>query len=79
VSLFLTGFIQVLLVSLNVWQVSHGHLIAATGTGFLISLVWTFNVKKVAFGNHWDRITYAGGAALGTLAGMLIAKGIYDN
>lgn len=77
VSLFLTGFIQVLLVSLNVWQVSHGRLIAATVTGFLISLVWTFNVKKVAFGNHGDRITYASGAAIGTLAGMLIARTIY--
>ena len=76
-SLFLTGFIQVLLVSLNVWQVSHGHFLSATVVGFLISLVWTFNVKKVAFGNHLDRITYASGAALGTLAGMLIARTIY--
>lgn len=76
-SLFLTGFIQVLLVSLNVWQVSHGHFVSATFVGFLISLVWTFNVKKVAFGSHLDRIIYASGAALGTLCGMLLAKVIY--
>ena len=76
-TLFLTGFIQVTLVAANTWFISHKHIIAMTITGFLISIVWTFNVKKVAFGGMDDRFIYATGAMMGTLLGYLIA--IYLN
>ena len=74
----LTGFVQVYFVSVNTYFLAHemyaGVLIAA----FIISLVWSFNVKKVAFGTLADRLTYAGGAALGSVAGLassaMIAK-----
>lgn len=59
----LTGFVQVYFVSVNTYFLAHeiyaGVLIAA----FIISLVWSFNVKKVAFGTWPDRLMYAGGAA----------------
>jgi hypothetical protein len=76
-SLALTGFIQVFLVAINVWQISHDHLIGAIIVGFLISLTWTFNVKRIAFGDHLDRLIYSSGAAAGTLCGILLAKAIY--
>ena len=72
--LFLTGFIQVALIAVNQWFVSKGAITAATVVGFGISLTWTWNVKKVAFGNNWDRIIYSTGAAVGTLSGLLIAR-----
>lgn len=75
--LFTTGFVQVLLVALNTWQIANDHLVGAVIVGFLISLTWTFNVKRIAFGTHADRFIYAGGAALGTLSGLLLAKAIY--
>lgn len=75
--LFLSGFIIVCLVSMNTYQVSHQHYVGAGVVGFLISLTWTYNVKKVAFGNWVDRCYYAGGAALGTVTGMLMAALIY--
>ena len=57
----LTGFVQVYFVSVNTYFLAHemyaGVLIAA----FIISLVWSFNVKKVAFGTWPDRLMYAGG------------------
>lgn len=60
----LTGFVQVYFVSVNTYFLAHemyaGVLIAA----FIISLVWSFNVKKVAFGTWTDRLMYAGGAAV---------------
>ncbi len=76
-SLFATGLIQVLLVGLNTWQISHDKYIGAFIVGFLISFVWTWNVKKIAFGSTSDRFIYAFGAAVGTISGLMIAKLIY--
>lgn len=77
-SLFGTGVVQVCLVAINTWQISQSKWIGAFIVGFLISFVWTFNVKKVAFGNMWHRIAYAGGAAIGTILGLFIAKQCYE-
>lgn len=41
-------------------------------TGFLISFIWSFNVKKVAFGSMLDRIIYSIGASIGGISGLLI-------
>lgn len=70
IQLAITGFIQVYFVSVNTYFISKdfggGVLIAA----FMISYVWSINVKKVAFGTQGDRISYAIGAALGSFAGL---------
>jgi hypothetical protein len=75
--LFGSGLIQVLLVGLNTYQIAHEKWIGAFIVGFLISFVWTFNVKKIAFGTMTDRIIYASGAAFGTTLGLIIAQIIY--
>jgi hypothetical protein len=75
--LFLTGFIQVALVGINTWQIAHSKWLGCAVVGFLISYVWTWNVKKVAFGTHTDRLVYASGAAMGTIAGLGIALVLY--
>ena len=76
-TLFATGFIQVLLVSVNTWQISHFKWIGAFLVAYLISLVWTFNVKGVAFGGWIERLVYPLGAAMGCMVGMLICKALY--
>ena len=76
--LFFTGFVQVLLVAINTWQVAHAKWIGVTIVGFLISYVWTWNVKKVAFGTHRDRVIYALGASLGTVCGLAVAMLWYE-
>ena len=73
-SLFITAFLQVALVSMNVMFISVGHIAMMLVTGFLISLVWTLNVKRVAFGMWRDRFVYATGAMFGTLIGYLLSK-----
>jgi len=78
ISLFFTGLIQVLLVVTNTYQVSHGKYIGAVLVGFLISMVWSFNVKKIAFGSLVDRLIYAFGASFGTFLGILISEFIYE-
>ncbi|MBX3288344.1 MAG: hypothetical protein KF855_03270 [Acidobacteria bacterium] len=77
-ALFGTGFIQVLLVCVNTWQIAHAKWLGVFVVGFLISYVWTWNVKKVAFGGQKDRFIYALGAAVGAVAGLMIAVRFYD-
>lgn len=68
-----TGFLQVIFVASNTVFIAHYQLLSNLITAFLISWVWTFNVKKVAFGDNLDRWFYAVGAALGSVAGNVIA------
>ena len=76
--LFLTGFVQVVFVSINTWQIANQNIIDFRflhifAVGFMISFVWSFNVKRVAFGTFGDRMSYALGAGLGTIAGVAIS------
>lgn len=72
----LTGFLQVIFVAANTVFIAHYELFANFVTAFLISLIWTWNVKKVAFGDNGDRWAYATGAAFGSLAGTMIASAL---
>lgn len=72
--LFGTGALQVSLVTLNTYLIATGNLWAVLVVSFSISFVWSFNVKRVAFGNLRDRITYSAGAAIGGAVGLLVGK-----
>jgi hypothetical protein len=72
-ALFLTALLQVTFVAMNVIFISGHYIIPMLVTGFLISLVWTLNVKKVAFGGWTDRIVYSTGALCGTGIGYVLS------
>jgi len=76
--MFLMAWLQVSLISANTWFIASAMLLPALVCGFLISLVWTLNVKRVAFGGWSDRFVYASGACLGTATGLLIATILSD-
>lgn len=69
---FITGYLQVTLISLNTYLISKSLIIPAVVVGFFISLLWSFNVGKVALGGMKDKIIYSSGASMGTLTGLLI-------
>jgi hypothetical protein len=71
--LFATAFVQVLLVSLNTILLAHKQIASSIAVAGLISYVWTFNVKRAAFGSHWDKIIYSLGAACGSGVGIYLA------
>lgn len=73
-SLLLTGLLQVTFVSMNVVFISKAMIIPMLITGYLISFVWTLNVKKIAFGGWADRFIYATGAMFGTGIGYLLSN-----
>lgn len=72
--LLLTGFLQVLLVAVNTVLLARANYIGVTSVSFLISFVWSWNVRKVAFGGMPDRVLYSTGAALGGLSGLLLGE-----
>lgn len=73
-----TGFVQVILVSLNTYQIAHKHYLGVFVVGVAISIVWAWNVKKIAFGTWYDRLFYALGAGIGSLCGLLLSILIYE-
>lgn len=72
--LFWTGFVQVFLVSINTWLIVRVWLAGIFVVSWLISFVWTYNVRKVVWGNVQDRVIYASGAAAGATAGVLLME-----
>lgn len=72
--IFATGFAQVFLVSANTYFISRTTWIGIAVCGFGISYLWTFNVRRVSIGTRSEQFTYASGAMLGGLAGVLMAK-----
>ncbi len=70
--LFLTGFLQVFFVAINTWFITQRNYYGVLIVSFLISFIWSFNVKKVAFGKMKDRIIYSVGAAIGGITGLII-------
>ena len=79
--LFTTGFLQVFFVACNTYFISKSFYIGVFICGLIISLIWSWNVKKIVFGTFNDRIIYAFGAAFGSLFGLIISKLIlwYNN
>ena len=72
--LFLTGYLQVLLVSANIYFISRVDWPGIAVCGFGISYLWTVNVKRIAIGTKSEQIVYATGAMIGGLCGVFAAK-----
>jgi hypothetical protein len=67
------AFIQVALVACNVVFIANSAVIAMIMTNFGISMMWSYNIKKIAMSSFWDRVFYAIGATLGTYCGYLFS------
>jgi hypothetical protein len=74
VSLYITGFFQVYFVAINTYFIAKGYVIGIAVVSFLISLIWSYNVKKIAFGTQTDRVVYSFGASMGGTLGYFFAK-----
>lgn len=75
--LFLTAFLQVLFVSANTYFLSQVNWIGVAICGWMISFLWSSNVRKVSIGTTKDRIVYSTGAMLGGLVGLYLAVQIW--
>jgi len=69
--LFTAGFLQVFFVAVNTFFISKEYYVGVFICGFVISMIWSWNVKKIAFGTNKERFIYAFGAGLGSLFGLI--------
>ena len=74
--LFITAFCQVFFVCMNVVFISSDMIIPMLVTGFMISLIWTLNVKRIAIGTWIDRFSYATGAMIGGGIGYWVSTSL---
>lgn len=72
--LFGTGLLQVFFVAINTVFLSKSLYLGVGLAAFMISMVWSYNVKKVVFGTITDRVAYAAGASAGSLLGLLTSE-----
>jgi hypothetical protein len=72
--IFFQSFFQIALVAINTYLISKGFLAAVFVVSFLISLLWAFNVSKVAISTINEKIIYATGAGFGAITGLIIIK-----
>lgn len=72
-ALFFRGVVYVGLQAANVVQLARHHYVGAFIVGFLISLLWSWNVKAVATRDGWAGVVYSFGAAVGTVLGLYIS------
>lgn len=68
--LFLTGFSQVYFVAVNTYFLSKEMYLGVFISAFIISMIWSFNIKRIAFGSTNDRLVYALGATIGSVCGL---------
>lgn len=73
-SLFTTGFIQVFFVSLNTYFLSVMFYPGVIVAAFMISLIWSYNIKKIAFSSIHNRIFYSLGATTGSAIGLFMSS-----
>jgi hypothetical protein len=70
--IFLQSFFQIGLVAVNTMLIAKGIYIGVFIASFLISLLWAFNVSKVAISTIKQKLIYALGAGTGAVAGLTI-------
>lgn len=72
-SLFLTGYIQVFFVSVNTYFLAQAMYLGVIGASFMISMVWSYNVRRVVIGTLRDRVVYSLGATFGSVTGLFLS------
>lgn len=70
ISLFLTGVLQVYFVAINTVFLAKELYVGVLFAAFSISMIWSYNIKKIVFGTLVERIVYSLGATAGSLLGL---------
>jgi len=71
---FFTSFFQIGLVAVNTLLISKQLFLEVFICSSLISLLWAFNVSKIALSDLRQKIIYSLGAGCGAITGMLLVK-----
>lgn len=78
IKLLLTGILQVYFVAINTCFLSKEIYLGVMFAAFAISMVWSYNIKKIVFGTFSDRVFYSIGATIGSLFGLYTSSFFTD-
>lgn len=70
--IFFQSFFQIGLVAINTFLISKQSFVGVFICSICISLLWCFNVSKIALSDLRSKIIYALGAGFGAITGLLI-------
>ncbi|MFY7988753.1 MAG: hypothetical protein ACOVNP_07725 [Flavobacterium sp.] len=74
--IFATSFVQIGLVAVNTLLIAKGYIIGIFLASFTISLLWSYNVSKIALSDTRKKLIYSTGAGCGAVVGYLILSQI---
>jgi hypothetical protein len=72
--IFFTAFLQIALVAINTYLITHLIWIGIFFVSFFISMLWAYNVSKVALSHKVDKFIYALGAGCGAITGLIVLQ-----
>jgi hypothetical protein len=75
--IFFQSYLQVGLVSVSTILITKHCYFGIFIVGFLISLLWTYNVSRIAISTFNQKITYSLGAGTGAVSGVLLTQLFY--
>ena len=72
IKIFFTSFLQIGLVAINTVLIAKGYVLGIFLASFTISLIWTYNVSRVALSDVKRKLIYSLGAGFGAVAGYYL-------
>ena len=72
--IFFTSFFQIGLVAINTLLILKQLFLGVFICSLLISLLWSFNVSKIALSDLKQKLIYSLGAGFGAITGMILIK-----
>jgi hypothetical protein len=71
---FFQSFFQIALVSISTVLITKHLYFGVFVVAFLISLLWTFNVSRIAVSSIKQKLIYSLGAGTGAVCGLLLTQ-----
>lgn len=70
--IFLTSYLQIGLVAINTLLIAKGYVLGIFLASFTISMLWSYNVSKIALSEFKSKLVYSFGAGFGATSGYYL-------
>ena len=70
--IFFTSFFQIGLVAINTLLIAKGYVLGIFLASFTISMLWSYNVSKIALSDFKNKLIYSFGAGFGAVTGYYL-------
>jgi hypothetical protein len=77
--IFLTSYFQIGLVAINTLLIARGYILGIFLASFTISMLWSYNVSKMALSDFKSKLAYSFGAGFGAISGYYLVSLFFHN